>query len=40
MAVIILCCCRAVWWVEQTQNNPGVWKLSQFYQKYPVAIQQ
>ena len=30
---------RAVWWVEQVTDNPGVWTIKDFYQKYPVSIQ-
>merc|ERR1719166_508755 len=30
---------RAVWWVEQVMDNPGVWSIRDFYNKYPVSIQ-
>jgi len=30
---------RAVWWVEHTQANPGVYTMKQFYQKYPTSVQ-
>ena len=29
---------RAVWWVEQITNNPGVYTMEDFYQKYPNPL--
>jgi len=30
---------RAVWWLEHTQSNRGVYTMKQFYQKYPTSVQ-
>jgi len=30
---------RAVWWLEHTQKNPGVYTMEQFYQKYPKSVE-
>jgi len=29
---------RAVWWLEQITNNPGVYTMEDFYQKYPSPL--
>jgi len=29
---------RAVWWLEHTQNNPDVYSMEQYYQKYPKSV--
>merc|ERR1719234_94398 len=29
---------RAVWWLEQITNNPGVYTMEDFYQKYPNPL--